>query len=160
MKSIIIYSTKYGSVEKAAQILKSYLPENSVLVNVMREKVINLEEFDTVVLGGSIYMGKIQKKLTNYINSNIGKLLEKRVGLFVCAGEEDPEKQNKQLERVFSKELFNHAVTKETFGYEINFEKANFFHKLIFRSMSGIKESYSKINNDKIEKFAQIICSE
>ncbi len=127
-------------------------------MNVKNKKEISIEEFDTVILGGSVYMGKVQKELTNYINRNIGKLLKKRIGLFVCAGEEDSEKQNKQLERVFQKELYIHAITKETFGYEVNLEKSNIFHKLIFRYLSGIKQSISKIDNDKIERFARVIC--
>ena len=159
MKGIIIYSTKYGSVEKAAKILKSFLSENTVLVNIKSKKDIDIKDFDTVILGGSVYMGKIQKELSNYINRNLSKLLKKRVGLFVCAGEEDPEKQNKQLERVFPKELLNQAIIKDTFGYEVNLEKANIFHKYIFRVMSGIKQSISKIDNDKIENFARVISS-
>ncbi|MDH7552617.1 MAG: hypothetical protein QHH74_03050 [Spirochaetota bacterium] len=82
----------------------------------------------------------------------------KRIGLFVCAGEEDPEKQNKQFERVFWKELFNHAITKETFGYEVNLEKTSIFHKYLFCNVSGIKQSISNIDNDRIEKFARTIC--
>ncbi|MDH7552618.1 MAG: flavodoxin domain-containing protein [Spirochaetota bacterium] len=61
MKEIIIYSTKYGSVERSAKMLKSYLPEDTVPVNVKNEKEVNIEDFDTVILGGSVYMGKIQK---------------------------------------------------------------------------------------------------
>lgn len=42
MKGIIVYATKYGSVEKAAKILKSFLPENTVLVNIKSEKDIGI----------------------------------------------------------------------------------------------------------------------
>lgn len=153
MKGIIIYSTKYGSVEKAAKILKSKLQDNIVLANVMKEKVPSLEEFDTVMLGGSIYVGKIQKKLTSYINQHISELLNKKVGLFICAGQE--EVLQKELETAFPKELYDYAAAKEVFGHEINLEKATFFDKLVIRNMIGIKQSYSKIDQDRIENFAK-----
>ncbi|MFZ5639495.1 MAG: flavodoxin domain-containing protein [Bacillota bacterium] len=92
MRSLIIYATKYGCAEKAATILKSKMNGDVFLVNVMKEKVPGLDQYDNVILGGSIYIGKIQKALIKYIKSNLPSLLQKRVGLFICAGDLSEEK--------------------------------------------------------------------
>ena len=74
MKSIIIYSTKYGSTEKASELLKENMKGEVDLVNIMKETVPDIKGYDNVIFGGSVYIGKIQKKLTNYINENIDEI--------------------------------------------------------------------------------------
>ncbi|WP_141430796.1 flavodoxin domain-containing protein [Bacillus sp. 03113] len=154
MKTIIIYATKYGSVEKAAQILKSKMGGRVDLFNIMKESIPSLEKYDRVILGGSIYVGKIQKKLSNYTVKNLSTLLTKNIGLFICAGEKDSDVREKELIEAYPDELYQHATTKEIFGFEINYEKLNFLEKLVMRS-KGVKKSVSKIAEDKIEVFAK-----
>lgn len=159
MKSIIIYATKYGSVEKTAKMLKTKMKGEVVLVNIMKEDVPSLNLYDNVILGASVYAGRIQKKLTKYITENLPLLLEKRIGLFLCAAQKEPDLRVKQLKDVFPTELYNHAVCKETLGYEIYFEKLNFFEKIIMRVIKGDKESCSEISEANIKNFAKVIWS-
>jgi len=158
MKSIIIYATKYGSVEKAAKMLKSKMNSNVTSVNIMKEAVPNLDHYDIVILGGSIYVGKIQKKLTDYIAKHLPLLLNKKVGLFICAAQSEPVR-TQELESAFSSELYNHATAKEAFGYEYRFEKLNFLDKLMVRVIAGVKTSQSDLCEEKIENFAKAISS-
>lgn len=155
MKSIIIYATKYGSVEKAAQMLKGKMEGQVLLVNVIKEKVPSLDQYDNVILGGSIYIGKIQKQLTGYIKENLPLLLKKKVGLFVCAGAEETEAQSQMLTAAFPPELLNQAVAKAVVGYEFHYEKLNFFDKLIMKMVKGITESCSKLSEENIQNFAK-----
>ncbi|MHB9142378.1 MAG: flavodoxin domain-containing protein [Paludibacter sp.] len=156
MRSLIIYATKYGCVEKAANMLKSKMNGEVFLVNITEEKVPSLDDFDNVILGGSIYIGKIQKTLTNYIKSNLPFLLHKRIGLFICAGESEPVR-TKELAEAFPAELFNHAAAKEVFGHELCYEKLNVLDKLIMRSIKGVTKSSSDLSEQKIENFAKTI---
>lgn len=158
MKTLIIYATKYGSVEHAAQLLKSKLAGDVQLVNIIKEDVPPLEEFEIVILGGSIYVGKIQKKLSKYITKKLPQLLGKRIGLFICAGQKE-EVRIKELETAFPTELYHHAVCKEVFGYEIHYEKMNFFEKKIIGSILGHKQSYSDLSETIIARFAkEVVC--
>lgn len=157
MKSIIIYATKHGSVENAAKILKSKMNGDVLLVNVMKESLPSLEAYDTVILAGSIYMGQIQKQLTNYINTNLSALMQKRIGLFICAASPEQEARVKELETSFPIELYSRAICKDVFGYELNFAKLNFFEKLIMRMVTGSKESSSYLDQGKIAAFAKVI---
>lgn len=156
MKSIIIYSTKYGSVKKAAEMLASKMGSEVDLINVMEEKVPSLNEYENVIIGGSIYIGKIQKKLSNYINKNLSVLSTRRVGLFICGGQPEPDR-TKQLENVFPSGLYNHAVVKDVFGYEYRIDKLNFLDKLMLKTIAGITESQYNLSEEKIENFAKIM---
>ena len=155
MKTIIIYSTKYGTVEKAAKMLKSKISGDVQLINVQKEQVPSLQPYDNVVLGGSIYIGMIQKELKNYINNNLSTLLQKRVGLFICGASPDASALVKEIETSYPAELFKHAVCKEVFGHEINFPKLKFFDKLVLRMVQGNNNSSSNISEEKITKFAK-----
>ncbi len=157
MRTLIIYATKYGCTEKAAAILKSKMHGEVLLVNIAKEKAPDLEGYDNIILGGSIYKGKIQKALTQYIKAKLPLLLHKRVGLFICAGEPEPVR-TRELECAFPKELYNHARVKEVFGYEICYEKLNIFDKFIMRTIKDITKSSADLSQEKIEKFAETIC--
>lgn len=157
MKTIIIYTTKYGSVKKATEILSSKLSGEVLQKNLSKEKVPDLKEFDNVILGGSIYIGKMQKTLTKYINASLPVLLQKKIGLFICAGEPDLAVRTRELENSFPPELFNHAAAREVFGHEFNYEKLNFLDKFIMRTFKGVTESSFDLSEEKIENFANAI---
>lgn len=156
MRTIIIYATKYGSVAHAVKLLKPQMDGEVVTVNIMEETVPDLVDFDTVILGGSIYMGKIQKKLANYVEKHLSQLLTKKVGLFICAAQE-LEIREKELFEAFPFELYQHAVCKEVFGYEFHFEKMNFIEKKIVRVVMGTKENCSELSEELIGEFAKTI---
>lgn len=157
MKNIIIYSTKYGCTEKAASMLKANMGGETTMVNIIKESVPSIEEYDTVILGGSIYMGKIQKKLTDYMAQNLPSLLKKKTGLFICAGSPEPDGRRKELESSFPQELLGNAAAKEVFGHEIRFEKLNFIEKNIMRMIKGNKEDSGDLSEEKIIIFAKTI---
>jgi menaquinone-dependent protoporphyrinogen oxidase len=157
MKTIIIFATKYGCVENAVGILKSMLTGEVKQVNIMKENVPSLDNFDHVIIGGSIYVGKIQKKLSKFVDKNLSELLMKRIGLFICAGEKKEEVREKELVDAFPNELLEHAICKDIFGYEIHFEKLNFLEKKMVAAVLGHKKSYRELSIEKIERFAEII---
>ncbi|ARI75737.1 flavodoxin domain-containing protein [Halobacillus mangrovi] len=156
MKTIIIYATKHGSTEKAVQLLKEQLASEVEIVNVKNVRGVDLEEYDHVILGGPIYMGRLHKKILAYVYNHLDTLLQKRVGLFICAGVEDLFVQEEELEEAFPYELYVHAVVKEVFGYEFDFRKLSAFEKMTLRAR-GIEGSVSKLSPPVIKQFAHTI---
>jgi menaquinone-dependent protoporphyrinogen oxidase len=155
MKGIIIYATKYGCTEKAVKLLQSKISEEIKIVNVEKEKAPDLSLYDTVILGGPIYVGKMHSVLSNYMQQNREVLKRKRLALFICAGEEDPAIMEKQLASAFPKELYKHAIIREVFGGELHLDKMSFITKLILRVVKGIKEDYSRLSEAKIDILAR-----
>ena len=123
----------------------------------MLEPVTQLKEYDNIILGGSIYIGKIQKKLSSFIDKNLPLLLEKRIGLFICAAEKDETLVGKELESAFTHVLFDHAIVKETFGFELDMNKLGFFEKFIMSKVKGVKTSIHELSEPKIDVFAKNI---
>ena len=75
MKTAIVYATKYGCTKECAQILKTYLHGEVNILSAKADK-INLSQYDAVFIGGSVYMGKIQKEITQFCKRNLKQLLD------------------------------------------------------------------------------------
>jgi menaquinone-dependent protoporphyrinogen oxidase len=155
MKGIIIYATKYGCTEKAVKLLQSDISEEIKTVNVVKEKAPDLSLYDTVILGGPIYIGKMHRELSDYMKQNCEVLKTKRLALFICAGEQNPALMKKQLASAFPEELYNHAIIREVFGGELHLNKMNLITKLILRVVKGITADYSRLSKEKIDCFAR-----
>lgn len=155
MKTAILYTTKYGSVRKAAEILKEKLSGESLFADIANEPVPSLDGYDTVILGGSVYIGRIQKKLSAYIQKNLDILLTKRIGVFLCAGATENEQQEKELKEAYPSGLYDHALARGVLGYSYDFDKMRFFDRFIVSKILGDTKSVSAFYDDKITQFAQ-----
>ncbi|MFW5787717.1 MAG: flavodoxin domain-containing protein [Halanaerobiales bacterium] len=77
MRTLIVYASKYGCTEKAVNRLADYLGEGTQLLNLINEdnKIIKLEEYDTVVVGGSIHAGNIQKEVKKFCEVTANEII-------------------------------------------------------------------------------------
>ncbi len=151
MKTLIIYSTKYGSVAKVAEKLADVLGNDVCTVNVKSSP--NLSNYDTIILGGSIYAGNIQKEMRQFIKEKVDVLKTKKIGLFICAGTPKNDIAESYLKKSFHPILYQKAVATENLGYEYDLKRFSFFDRLIVRIV-GVKKSESKFFDDKITAFA------
>lgn len=157
MKSIIIYATRYGCAAEVAKLVQKGLERDCMLVNIMTEKVPPLDSFDTVILGGSIYIGKVQKELTAFVKENLKQLLSKNIGLFLCAGAPKQDDRDKELQTAFPSELLAHAAAKDVLGYAFTFEKMRFFDRLIMKKIKGDAVSTSNFFDEPISQFVKAL---
>ncbi|CBZ02912.1 flavodoxin [Clostridium botulinum] len=155
MKTLIVYGTKHGTTEKCSKFLKDKLSGEVIIINIKKENMPDITTFNNIIIGGSIYMGQIQKEVKNFCIENINVLKEKRVGIFICGlNEKDIEAQ---LNNAFPKELLTNAVAKECFGGECILKNMNFFERFIMKKVSKIDKDTSKISEENINKFTQLI---
>ena len=75
MNTLIVYSSKYGCTEKCAKLIKEKLNEEVDLVNLKNVKDIDIYKYNKVIIGGSIYIGKIQKSVTEFCTKYIDQLV-------------------------------------------------------------------------------------
>ena len=149
MKTAIIYASSHGSSEKVARQIRDGLGADSAsLINLKETKVVDLSQYDTLVIGGSIHAGQMQGRVKTFCKKNMVDLLQKRVGLFMV-GMNEPEFEN-EFKNSFPELLRNHAITSKCVGGEFLFEKMNFIEKLIVKKVSGISHNLSKIDDEKI----------
>ena len=71
MKVLIVYATKGGASKEAAQMLADRLKSRAdVSLFDINDNPPAPDAFDVAVVGGSIRMGKLNKRLKKYIKSN------------------------------------------------------------------------------------------
>jgi len=153
MSTVILYSTKYGTAAKCAGLLADMASEEIKAVNIKTAPDFSVEPFETVVLGASVYVGKIQPEMTSFCRKNLNLLLTKKLGLFICSG--DHSEKGLEYLKLFGEELHRHAKSKKLFGDEICWEKLNFFEKLAMRMIRKSKVSTSDIETGAIEDQAK-----
>lgn len=154
MKTLIVFTTTHGCTEKCANLLQQHLNGGATVVNLKNAKSLDLAGYDTIIIGGSIHAGRIQKRIQKFCQENLEQLKPKKLGLFICCMEEGATAE-KQLQTAFPEALIQHATAQGLFGGEFNFEKMNFFEKAIVKKIAKIDQSVSKINSDRIAAFAR-----
>ena len=154
MNTLIAYASKYGCTEKCAELLSKELIGKVDVINLKEVRDIDISKYEKIIIGGSIYIGKIQKEVTDFCSKNLDKLREKRIGLFIC-GMQEGDTINTELDQNFNTVLIKIADAKEYFGGEFIFDKMNFLDKLVVKKVSKIRSNKSNILEDNIHKFAQ-----
>lgn len=154
MKTLILYMTSHGCAGKAADLLRESLPGDVTLVNLEHADPPALENFDAVVIGGSIRIGRIQKKLRRFCDRNLGMLLTKRIGLYICCMYEH-DKAREQLRSNYPEALVSHAMVTGTFGGELDFEAMNAVEKMIIRDVIGITVNVSLFREEAVREFTR-----
>lgn len=132
MNTLILYTSKHGTAEKCAQALAAKL-KGQVLVRLLTDNPPEMTDYDTVILGGSIYAGGIQKAMKDFAPRYQASLLKKRLGLFVCCMSE--EAADKQLKSAFPEVLVNHAITTARLGGGFPFSKMSFMEKIVIKKV-------------------------
>jgi len=156
MKTLILYATRHGCAEKCAAKLGAALQGEVITANFKDAGAIDLEDYETVVIGGSIHAGKVQKRVKDFCTKNLDVLKNKRLGLFLCCMEEGP-KADEQFAGAFPEILVRAATAKGLFGGALDFDRMNWLEKAIIKKVSKIDTSVSKIKEQAILDFAAVL---
>jgi menaquinone-dependent protoporphyrinogen oxidase len=135
MKTLIAYASKYGCTEKYARSIKERLGGEVDLLDLKASTKIGVNPYQRVIIGGSIYIGKIQKEVLSFCNQNEDVLCEKELGVFIC-GMQDKKGLAQELHDNFSEKLLRTAKSKHYFGGELNLDRASFLDKLIMKKIA------------------------
>ncbi len=153
--TLIAYSTTLGCTEQCASKLKEDLGEGVELVRISRRRRFNLQQYEIIIVGGSIHEGMIQRSVRRFCETNLADLLSKQVGLFICCM--DPDANEKELiERAFPDLLVEHALASGFFGGELNIKKMNLLQKIMTRKAARLQKE-PDIDIEKILAFAHKI---
>lgn len=155
MKTAIFYMSKHGCVEKAASLLKKYLKNDEVeIFNLKKDKLKSLNNFDKIIIGGSLHAGMLQKKIKTFYTKNLNILLKKELGIFLCCME-DGEDAKKQFNKVYPENLRNHAKATGLFGGEFVFSKMNTIEKIIIKKIAKTDKDVLKFKEEEVKAFAR-----
>ena len=155
MKKLIIYATRTGYVTECVDKLAGMLSGDVDTINLAgRPPAIDPGRYDTIMIGGSIHAGKIQKVVKKFCTAHSPLLSTKKLGLFVACLT-PPEKAGQYFEDNFPRSLVVQAKAKGFFGGAAYYERMSPIERFIIKKISGMKESFSKPNDAGIKDFAQ-----
>jgi len=153
MKTLIVYASKYGCTADCANLLKEKLSGDITLVGINKMPVkIDVNGYDTIIIGGSVYVGRVSKNLRMFCESNLDALLKKRIGVFLCSALAD--QFNNTLKNNFPILLLDNATVIKLFGSEARLEKMNFMDSMIIKTVTKGDFSSFRISYESIDEFA------
>ena len=117
MKILIGYYTKSGTTAKCAELLSKQFHNHTTEVVDLAVTQPDLGDYDTVLLGASIRMGRMDKRFRKYLKANETALTACRLGFFACCGATElaPDVMKKDI----SAALTDHALAMDSFGGEL-----------------------------------------
>jgi len=124
MKALVIFGTRYGTAKEISEKIADVLTDENLdvdLINSDDKKTIAVEDYDLIVVGSGIKMGKWTKNTLNFLKKNRKELSNRKVALFVSCGAANEEKkkaeaQQKYLDDVAAKYLDSEPVSTGLFG--------------------------------------------
>lgn len=156
VRTVIVYSSKYGTTEKVANMIAEKIESNNdvTLVSLVDNPRPDLSAYDKIILGTSIYMGKPRDEMKDFTRKNEAAFAGKTVGLFVCGGEKKEDKRQKELKSAYPDYLHKMALAEGFMGGEYNFEKMSSFEKKVIKMRAKTSESTSFLDYEAIDAFA------
>ena len=160
-KALIIYGTRYGASAQTSEIVAETLRQEGFEVKVVdakKEKVQSISEFDLIIVGSGIQMGKWTKEPEEFLKKYNNELSKKKVALFVSCGSANPlsegEQKTREMDDAKKKYLEEKSdeynvvpVSLGFFGGCYDFNKMSWFFKKTLSSIrpklegAGYKES-------------------
>lgn len=156
MRIAIIYKSKHGCTKHAAEMVKNRISSGEVDIIDLGSEKISLDDYDCVIIGGSIHAGGIQKKVQDFCANNMEILKKKKLGLFICCMKEGQEAKE-QFQNAYSPELREHSIANGIFGGEFNFKRMNFIERFLVRKIAKVDRSVSNLNEDAIARFVDVL---
>mgnify|MGYP001002066767 CR=1 FL=1 len=152
-RNLVVYCSSHGTTEKAAQLLGVSLDGEVEVIDLNKKKASDIASYDSIIIGGSIHAGNIQRKLKQFMQKNHEILLTKKLGLFLCCYREGEEAKT-QFETVFPQDLRDHAKSEGLFGGEFIFSKMSFLSRKIINKIVGVSTDQSNFSTDLVQEFA------
>lgn len=159
MKGLIVYYSKYGGCEELTRQLQTQLDVDCVNVDMFEH---NLNDYDYVIIGFSVYAGMLSSKCKTFIQENKNELLKKPLFMFHAGLSKDKETVDKVYQENFEQDIKEHILYYDCLGGCLPFKKMNFFEKTIIKMLNKgnkmvnkeqMKENVNLIDNDKIKTY-------
>lgn len=151
MKALIAFGSRYGSSTEIAEEIGKIMENQGVevnLVNLRKNKVDNINNYDLIVVGSGIKMGKWTKEPLKFLNKNKSTLQDKKVALFVSCGaplngkEKMDEAMELYLEKIAKESLSGEPVSMGLFGgvFDPNANNGLMYKMAIKMAKKGFEE--------------------
>lgn len=138
-KTAVIYKSKYGSTKRYAGWIALRLDADLYEVRDIRAR--DLDDYDTIIYGGGLYIGKING--IKFLIDNYEKIKNKKIIVFAVGMEANNIDLNKKtLDMNFDEDMVNNINLFNFIG-AFDYSRLNLIDKIL---MKGLKSRISKKN--------------
>ena len=153
MKTLIVYGTRYrATTETSKEIAKVLCEEGfeTIVVNAKEEKIKYISEYELVVVGSGMQMGKWTSEADDFLKRFHRELAQKKLAIFVSSMKSVSEREGKTMDVASSRKValedkvsqfILHPITMGFFSGVIDFNKMNFLTR---RTMGFLKPQLEK----------------
>jgi menaquinone-dependent protoporphyrinogen oxidase len=159
MKVLIAYRTRYGTTAACAKRLAERIGAETAVLDLARDRdraVAAAATADVVLIGGSIYGGKIQREVPAFCERQREPLLERPVGLFICCLYRG-ERAMEELASSFPEWLLAHAFDRRPLGGEVHPERLTLVDRVLLRGLEVPRGGIAAVQADAIEELARAV---
>jgi menaquinone-dependent protoporphyrinogen IX oxidase len=116
MKALIVYATRYGATALTAQEIAKILREEDFevkAVDAKTEKIRDISEFELVIVGGGLKIGKWTGESDAFLKNFQKDLAQKKVAIFVSSAVKslfERQGKNEDLQRIRKQYLEDEAL--------------------------------------------------
>jgi menaquinone-dependent protoporphyrinogen oxidase len=149
-KALIVYGTRYGATANTSEAIADTLRKEGFearIVDAKKDKVQSISDFDLIIVGSGIQMGKWTKEPEEFLKRFQTELSKKKLAIFVSCGGANPlsegEQKNKELDDAKRKYLEDKSIEYKVnpvalgfFGGCYDFNKMSWFFR---KTLSSIK---------------------
>ena len=131
MKILIAYTTKSGTTRTCAEKLAALLPQHEVtLADLSLDDNAHPNDYDFIVVGSSIRMGKIHRTVKKFTDSST--LAPAKYALFICCGDDSRTKE--YFRKNFSPTLLDCALVYTSLGGEFKLDKQSKLDRFLLKA--------------------------
>jgi menaquinone-dependent protoporphyrinogen oxidase len=156
MKTLVAYRTKYGTAAACARTLAEKIGGEIALADIADARDVNVREYEVVLVGGSIYAGKLQRGVVSFCERNRDALLHSRVGIFLCCLYQGEEAAI-QMQSAFPDWLLAHAFAQVLPGGEVHYDRLTFLDRILVRSLPHPKGDISRLRPQALDELAAAV---
>ncbi len=150
MKTLIVYGTKHGTTKKIVDILKAKIQGDVKIYDAKKVFEGDINDYDVIIIGSSVYIGKISKELKSFVESNLKSILTKKIGVFLVSGDT---KEIESYYQNFPEEVLKKASAKGYFGYSYNGTGYNLMEKMILKMIAKNITTREKFEEENMNDF-------
>ena len=136
MKILIAYTSKNGSVASCAQRLADGLEGLDVSLADLATVTPNAAEFDMVIVGAAVHHHRFPAPVRQFLRVQKDVLLQKKLGLFLACG--IAAEQVYYIEKLFPRELREHAFEVAFFGGSLRYDGLKFWDKFFVWNLRSL----------------------
>ena len=157
MQVLILYGSKTGTTETCAMKIKEEMQGHDVtVVNLKKRFKGELSNYDAVIVGTPLYMGKMSHHVERFYHEYGQAILNSKLHLFVCGlarGEEGVELLKKQV----PPKIFEHATQARQLGGDVHVDRLNPIYKFIMNKILAESKPELGLLDEEIKTFASNI---